>query len=219
MNLFDKARKEAVVEKKTEEPGTTGTVEIQDLHQLASIGTVIDALNTLYSTLETKVKATMVEKFVELGMQKKHQPANFEGAEKDARASCQLKKRSNRSALKPEEMKILDEHGISTEDMVTRKEAFVINPRYMDDQKLLAKISKKLSEIKDLPDDFIQLQTEISSKATTNTTIEEVFAKVGDIEQVRTLIHIVASPAIKFRLENGNIDEAIQLVTNILTEK
>jgi len=218
MNLFEKARKE-VVEKKTNEPSTTDTVEIPGLHQLASVGTVIDALNTLYSTLETKVKATMISKFIELGVQQKHQPANFEGTEKNARSSCQLKKRSSKSALKPEEVKILDEHGISTEDMVSREEAFVINPKYTGDQKLLAKISKKLSEIKDLPEDFIQVQTKISSKATTSTTIEEVFAKVEDVEHVRTLVNIVASPAIKFRLENGDIDEAVKLVINILTEK
>ena len=210
-NIFEKARKNAP----TTEEKQTKAVEINDLHLLTSLGIVITAVQTLYATVEGKVKGIVADKFIELGTASKHQPKNFEGVDGDARASCQLRKRVSRSALTEEQVAFCTKHGISTQEEVKQEEKYAVNEKYHEDQATLEKASKCLVKA-GLPEDFIVLQPKIATMGTTKTSIEEVFAKVPNRDDIRVLLDIVSTLALGLKLEGGDVREAIKTVTKIL---
>lgn len=212
-NLFDKARQEVA----SVSQDNTGGVEIKGLQRYAAIKAVQKALEAVAKEAEATAKSNMVGEFIKRGIASHHQPGNFEGREGSALAGCQLRKRTSASKLGAEEIEILTKCGISTEEVEAQKEAFTINTKYTNDQDLLAKISEKLNEIPDLPNDFIVMQPKVAYKITSDRSIEEVFATCKDETTLKALLQIVATPAIK--LEKADMQEAIQVVSEILLGK
>jgi len=213
-DVFKKAKSQAKKQAKAKED----TVELEGLYNLTSIQLVIDALSTLKKKIDAEVRDRMVDAFVANGIALQHQPSNFTGEDQGATASCQLRKRSTKSVLTETEVELLTEHGVSTEEIIVRDEAFFINPVYTRDQKLLGRISKKLKEIKDLPEDFIQFQAKLSGTATTKTSLDEVFINVRNADVVKELLSIVATTAINNRLEGFDINKGLKLVKQLLAE-
>jgi hypothetical protein len=216
-NMFEKAKANAVPAEQKKGKGKVPTVEIPELHLLTSLGIVLQTVRTLYATVEGKVKATVKEKFIEMGTSEKHQPKNFEGVDGEARASCQLKKRSSTSTLSEEEKAILEKFKLSFKKDVKQQGAYIVNPVHAGNQEYLEKAAKHLGKA-GLPEDFIIWQPEVYSIVTTDESIEEVFARVSDPKDIHMLLDVVASLALKPNLD-GDPTEAIREVTKILLEK
>jgi hypothetical protein len=203
-NIFVKAKQNAKVEPKQE-----GTVEIPGLRRLAALNIVIKALDALKTTEETAVKTTLKETFVKRGMELGHQPKNFTGVEGDASANCQCKKRSSRSSLTDEEVTLLEKFKIAYKKDISQPEAYTVNEKYVNDQEILKRVSKLL--IKAGLEDFITLQSEKFTFVTTEVSIEEVFNKIANTDDVSMLLEIVATLAMKFT-EDGDTAEAFKIV-------
>ena len=137
--------------------------------------------------------------------QSNKRPENFRGFEGSASASCEFRKRSIRSVLTEEEVGALEKDGIPVGSEVMVPSRFIINPEYMMDQALLQKISDAMRKVPGLPENFIVLQAEQSSRVVTDETVDKVCER-GLITQ-----HFdkVATMAIKAKLENELDIEAV----------
>lgn len=202
-NMFDKAKTAGPKETKAKKGKQKREVALKDLSTLANIKSVISALEGLQATAEASVKNQMREEFITEGAAIKRRPENFKGIDTGASASCQIRKRSNRSVLTQDEIDLLEEHDISYETLEDIPETFIINPEHAKDEKLLVKISKALEKVPGLPDDFIQHQASKQRRVVTDDSIQEVFAnpKVTD-----ALFDVVAVLATRVKLESDPKD-------------
>lgn len=191
------------------------TVKLAGLEQLGAIDAVMKALTALRATVEMDVKSGMTAEFIKRGMAKQTRPENFKGEEGIATASCQLKKRSSTSPLSDSEIELLTEAKISVETVDLVAETFVINPAYKDDQVLLGKIEKKLSTIKDLPEDFIMKQAGVSRTIVGETALDEVFA-FDSADMIAQFLPMVSSLAIKPTLNEDDVSKAFEIVSKIM---
>jgi hypothetical protein len=196
VNVFAKATEVAKTATPTTKAGA-GSFVVAGLKKLAALDTVIRALSTIRDTSEAEVKQAAVGEAVARGMKAGKQPENFELRDVDATAGFQLKKRNSRSTVKEEEAAILDSFGISTEEIVDRPEMFGVNSKYAQDQATLEKVSKFL--VKAGLDDFIVMQTKVARCVTTETSIAEVFQKIKNVDDVRQLLPLVSSLALKIK--------------------
>jgi len=196
VNVFAKATEAAKTAAPTTKAGA-GSFVVAGLKKLAALDTVIRALSTIRDTSEAEVKQAAADEAVARGMKAGKQPENFELRDADATAGFQLKKRNSRSTVKEEEAAILDSFGISTEEIVDREEMFGVNPKYAQDQATLEKVSKFL--VKAGLDDFIVMQTKVARRVTTETSIAEVFQKIKSADDVRQVLPLVSSLALKIK--------------------
>lgn len=213
MNMFDAAKaapKKVATKKAAKEKAE---VTIVGLEELAVIKTVSKALEGLSDSLESEVKEQIASAFVQTSNGKK--PENFRGVENDASASCELRKRSSRSVLSVDEQALLAEYNISTEIVEDVTEAFVINPKYKDDQALLSKVSTALGKVNGMPEDFIVHQAQEARVVTTATSLDEVFAN-PNAEVVAQLLKVVGTLAIKPVLNTTDISTALAKLDAIL---
>ncbi len=201
-NLFSTAATLEVAPKKTSKADTKEKIKIEGLEDYAMVVSLQKNLDALKETLEGSVKAQMKEVFTR---QSNKRPENFRGIENHASASCEFRKRSIRSVLTEEEVGALEKDGIPVGTEVTVPSRFIINPEYMMDQALLQKISDAMRKVPGLPENFIVLQAEQSSRVVTDETVDKVCEK-GLITQ-----HFdkVATMAIKATLENELDIEAV----------
>jgi hypothetical protein len=198
VNVFAKATETAkIAAPTTATKAGAGSFVVAGLKKLAALDTVIRALSTIRDTSEAEVKQAAVGEAVARGMKAGKQPANFELCDADATAGFQLKKRNSRSTVKEEEAAILDSFGISTEEIVDREEMFGVNSKYAQDQATLEKVSKFL--VKAGLDDFIVMQTKVARRVTTETSITEVFQKIKSADDVKQLLPLVSSLALKIK--------------------
>jgi hypothetical protein len=214
MNMFAAAttvttKKPAKATKKAE------TVSVPGMLAYASVCAAITALGGLKATLEGRVKGTMLDHFIKVGMERKSRPDNFEGTEGVATASCQLKVRGGNSPLKPEEVEILNKHDIPVTLIDEVEECFIINPAYKDDQKLLEQVSKALQGVKGLPADFIMKQEQ--KKAVANEDAMNAVFKLADADLVRDLMPLVAIPSVRPTLEGETaVTDAFVLINSLV---
>jgi hypothetical protein len=189
-------------------------IEIAGLENLAAIDAVIKALTALKATVESDVKGTMAEHFIEAGAAKNGRPENFRGTDGKASASCELRARSSSSPLAPADVELLDRHGISHQTVETTIETYVINPAYKDDQALLGKVEKALKKVGGMPEDFILLQQGVAKTITTETSLDEVFRLNKNVAS--GLLGVVGVLAVKPKLESGDINDAFTIVQSLL---
>ena len=208
-NLFENAKKSPTKTAAPKKKSDKVEVEIEGLETYATIKTVTKALEGLFETVKADVNSDMVDQFVLHG-----NATSFTGTEGDATASMQLRKRSEKSVLSADEQALLEKNGVSMETIEDQRETYVINPDYKDDEKLLAKVSTAISKVKGVPADFIVHQEQKARVVTTATSIDEVFA--GDPKMVDALLAIVAVPAIRAKLNSGDISDAIAKLEDIL---
>lgn len=210
-NLFQKAQETAKTTPTTKGK-SAGAYVVAGLKKLAALDTVIRSLSTLRDTSEAEIKQAAVDEMTQRGLKAGKQPENFDLVEDDASAGFQMKKRSSRSVLKEEEIAILDQFKISTEEIVDREEMYGVNPRYAADQKTLEKVSKFL--VKQGLDDFIIMQTKVARRVTTETSITEVFQKAKTADEVKQLLPLVSSLALK--IKDIETRQAFQIALDIL---
>jgi hypothetical protein len=188
---------------------------IVGLRNFAAVDEVIKSLTAIKTTIQAEVKQAQLTYFIVEGMRAKRRPANFEGFEGDATASCELRVRSSASVLTPEEQELLTENSISFEQSDKIVETYIINPKYAADQDMLEKVSKALSKVAGLPEDFIQLQSHKVATAS-EKSIDEVFA-LTDVAKVTALLPIVTTLATgKAAIKSEDTGAAFKAVTAIL---
>jgi hypothetical protein len=212
-NLFSVA-KSLENPKVASSPKTKTTIE--GLQMYASCLSVVEWVNGIAASYRTQVQDQARELFLDQGMKTESQPASFDAEEGVASANIQCRKRSSASALTEIELDVLNANGIKAVEVKSNVETFVFNPelskRIMNNPKLAMAISEALNSIDGIGEDPIQVQEATSKMIVGDDTIREVF-KMKDRETVRSLMSIVCTqPAIRAKLEDGNVDAAIERV-------
>ena len=171
---------------------------IEGLSDLAAINAMMTALEGLKASIETSVKAQAFNSFMSLtGVGVK--PDSFTGIEKNATGSMELRKRGTNSALSTDEAAVLVSHGITPFKEVIAPELFGINPKYAGDEEIMLKVEQALSEVDDLPEDFIVKQEEKSKLVVSEANMTEAFAAKNKLsaEAYEALVRIVTTQAVK----------------------
>ena len=196
-NMFAQAKANAAEPKaKAKSKKDRDEVTVDSLNEYAAVDYVIKTLESLKETYKGEVTDQMMTYFVETGLRFKAQPKNFTGTDTNATASCQLRKRTSRSNLTPADTDTLDNLGISYDTVEDVTTTYIINAKYKDDEKLLGKVNVALSKIKDIPEDFIEMQVGQPRKVVTDVSVREAFdlTDAGDLESA---LNIVATFAIR----------------------
>lgn len=208
-NLFQNAK--VAPAKKTAKRDKVQRVAIEGLETYAYICVVEKALKGLKETYRGIVEPQMMDQFVLDGKRINRKPDNFKGTEGSAVASCELRKRSSASVLTEVEENILSKHKI---DVVPAETRFVINPEYINDSKLLQRVSDALQKVKDLPTDFIVADTK--GATVSDESIDQVFSKPERV--VRELLPIVGTMAVKPVMGELDLDTAMVQLTKVMND-
>ena len=214
-NLFDNA-KVAPAAKTNGKKADKVDVKIDGLHTVAALDAAEKAIAGLKKSLRGTIDTQIVDYFVNASAETKRQPENFRGYEEDASASCELKKRSVKSPLNEVEVKILAENNIPFEEIVDRAETFIINPKYVEDEKLMMRVGMTLGKIPGMPEDFIQKQEAVRSTVVSEESLPTVFA--GPTDKVAELLRIVGVIALKPKLDETNLAEVMELIRDLVAE-
>ena len=206
----------APVAKKNGKKAEKVEVKIDGLRTVAALDAAEKAIKGLKESLRSSVDAQIVDYFVNASALTKRQPENFRGYEDDASASCELRKRSTRSPLNEVEVKILSENNISVEEVVDRAETFIINPKYVTDEKLMNRVGMTLGKIPGMPADFIQKQEAKKTTVVSENALPEVFAKPSD--KIAELLRIVGVIALKPTLANTDLAEVMSLIGELVAD-
>lgn len=216
MAMFDKSQK--ISSAKTTKKVTKQEIGIDGLKTYAAIDSIEKALKSLKSVYRDPVEESMIKHFIDVAVDTKSRPENFVGKDKNAKASCELRQRSSASALSEQEQEILAKHGIKTKVVEDKAETYVINPAYLNDSKLLEKISKILSKDKSIPEDLIKFQE--SNKKT--VIDEEGFAAAFKMprEALKEILPVIGTLAIKPSLDGIDaVREAFDIVKELVDDE
>ena len=230
MNLFGMAQVAETVQTSKAKKKERDVIELgeqYDAHQIVNY--VIKSLTTVLKTIEAGVKSEAFEKFASVGFSLKRRPENFKAeglletdtGEKISGGTIMLNKRSTRSPLTEQELKLFVEAGISFEDYVDVApvvQHYAINPKYFDDQELLGKMSAALAKIPGLPADVIQIvpgNPGVINKVTTETSIDEIF-QLPESNPIReTLLKLASVMAIKGTTKVESMTQAFKLLADL----
>lgn len=189
--------------------------EVTGLYELTLLDVAIKNLTSLKKTADQGVKAEAKELFMEQAAEVGKRPENFRGVEKEAEASVELRKRSERSPLKEAEVEALTEAGVPVGTVEDVTETFVVNPDYANDTKLLAKVEKALAGVKGLPEDLFLKQEGAARTVVTDETVDTVFANEELTEQ---FFDTVAVLALKPKLNEGDVGTALKYLAEVLED-
>lgn len=190
--------------------------ESQDF--LAAINALSASLETASKIYYNEVTSAMSEDFTSESMKLQKRPDNFKGIGPNSTASCQLKKRSSRSYLNDEEVKILVANKISYDvETISEElpERFFFNPEILTDSDLAEKISEKLGEIPELAGKQVVMKQAKRDKVTKNAVSDVAFdqiAKLTDAALVKQLLSIVGSYSVNAKLTTQDLDTVLDLV-------
>jgi hypothetical protein len=168
-------------------------IEIAGLEDVAAIDAVIKSLTALKKAKESQVKDAMKSYFVTTGAATKKRPENFRGIEAE----------------------LMESKGLPVEEVVETVATLVINPEYLQDQILLAKVEQQLNKIKDIPDDFIMSQEGKSKKIVGETALDVLFAEHSQ-DAIDDLLSVVGVLAVKPTLKDDDITKAMEVVNRIV---
>lgn len=172
MALFDKSKTVNTAKPKAAKRDDTVTIPVAKLASLAAIDKVMKTLKTLKETVEKEVKADAMNVFISQGRQLGKRPENFKGKDGLAEASIQLKASSSTQVLSEDVQKRLAEVNVPVKEVDTVVETFVLNPAYMADADLMAKVEAALDGI--VPEDFFLHQSQKKVICDGNNTIDAI---------------------------------------------
>lgn len=212
MSMFTNAQ--VLKEKKpVKKAGSKVEVSMDGLKQFAEIDALIKALSAVQATLDADIKGRALNYFIENAGGKR--PESFRAIEGIASASIELRKRSSRSALTDQEVEQLTKFGATPEKAIVVQKMFGFNPKYTEDQAVLAKIETALTKVSDLPEDLIVVQEEKSGYIVGEDTIDKAF-KLGATAEV---VLMVGTLAVKPKLDETDIGVIIESVKGLLIPK
>lgn len=213
MSLLSKADKAALVKAGTIVIAPKGkkvnAVEIDGLEDYAIADALIKTLIAIKDTLGEPVKDQSRSVFLQSDGIKR--PANFKAVDGEAEASIQLKKRTTASRLSDTEVALLQSKDIPFDTVDDVPEAYAINPKYLTDSALLARIEK----VKGLPDDFIVKQVAVSKHVVSDETVDAVFSK----GLAHELLDVVTSLAVKAKLNSPAEKKTLEFVKSVLSSR
>ncbi len=133
-------------------------VELEGLMNVVALRQVAEKVRELLITAEIDTKWRATQHFIADGCAKGQKPESFIGVEDIASGIVAMRVRSVNSPLTADEIAALDAEGIPYEKAVEQEETYAINPRYLGDKKLLAKMDAALRRIPGLPEDVFVKQ-------------------------------------------------------------
>jgi hypothetical protein len=202
--------------KKSTKKGAKAEIQIAGLEVYAALDAAYKTIEALKVSARENIDTQIKAYFVREGAALKAQPANFRGIDSDASASCELRKRSNRSALNEQEVQLLEEAGIPVDSIQDKPETFIINPAYLADTAMMNKVGEVLGTIPGIPIDFIQKQEAQTTAVVSEESLAALFEKkLADIE---ALLPILTTTAIKPTLAADKTAEALRLVAEKIAE-
>lgn len=210
-NLF-KTAKVATKPVKVAKSKDKAEVQITGLGDLAAVDALIKTLTAVKETLEADVKAQALAEF-KSQVAATHKYENFRGIGEGASASCEFRKRSSASALNEADIDLLNHYGLPFGQNVSVESCYRINPKYTGDSKLLEKISNAISKVKDVPEDFIELQEGVSKPVVTEDTINMACKKPEAFDAVAS---VIGTLAIKPKLDSTDTAEVFETVKALL---
>ena len=190
LNMFEKAKSVPVAVKAVKGKDKE-VIVLQGLEDVAVLDTLIKTLSALKDTLREPVTEQMREQFI-------GGAENFDGVEGLATASAQLRKRSVKSALTPDEVQLLIAAKVPVGEAETVPERYIINPAYADNSAMLKKVSDALSKVPGMANDFIQFQAGVKDKVVTDETFDAV---MKDSKKAAQLIDVVGVLALAPKLD------------------
>lgn len=210
-NLF-KTAKVATKPVKATKSKDKAEVQITGLGDLAAVDALIKTLTAVKETLEADVKAQALAEF-KSQVAANHKYENFRGIDEGASASCEFRKRSSASGLNEADIDLLNSYGLPFGQNVSVESCYRINPKYTGDSKLLEKISNAISKVKDVPEDFIELQEGVSKPVVTEDTINMACKKPEAFDAVAS---VIGTLAIKPKLDDTDTAEVFETVKALL---
>ena len=208
-NLFATAK--VIAPKVTKAKAAKTEITMPGLQQYAELKALQGAIAAVLGTMETEIKGTAFDMFIETAEATHKAPESFNGTEGIASVNVQMRKRGTNSPLNDAELAILTDAGLTAYEETSVQELFAINPTYATDDKLLAKVSKALEKI--VPADFIMKQDKKAKMVVSAETMESAF-RMSTINP--DVIKIVTTMALKPKLESVDIDAILADVKDLL---
>ena len=189
-------------------------ITVPGIRQYAMACSVLKTAEAIKTSLNDTLKQAVREIFIARCAD--GNTANFKGIEENAEGSIQLRKRSGASPLTAEEMELLDANEIPYEKEETVVGTFVINPEYLEDEKLMEKAAKALSKA-GLPEDFIMAQESRFKYVVTDETIQTIHKKGLVASLIDTCFTLSVSA--KVPENDADLQNTVNIVTKALTPK
>lgn len=185
----------------------------EQLDTSAAIDALVTSLSSMKETIDEEIKEKMAEEFVKEAIYTHRKPESFRGTGTESSASCEIRKRSTRSLLREEELKVLQMHGIKTETKVIKEavpEQYIINPKAFAEPKLLQQISKKLAGMTTEDGEGIvmlqEAQPAVESEVVGANAIDEAARTIEDPAHLANVFEILTVNALgKFKLDNASL--------------
>lgn len=214
MSLFANAKplaKPAVAVKNEKE-----SIEVAGLEDYAKLDALVKSIGTVQKTVGAGIKDdVMADLFYNKAMSDGELPESMEGVEGIAKASLECRKRGTNSPLSDQEVEVFQNHGLTPKKAVITHEAFVINPKYTNDMKLLAKINKLLEG--KVPEDLFQTQEEVSKYVVDDELVKEACSMKDELP--REVFMLMTVLAIKPKLTETNIGQILDDVKPLIVEE
>lgn len=191
-----------------------------ELNVCAAIDALTKTLDAVKKGMVETVKEKMADEFVKESLKSHRKPTNFRGRSSKATANCEIRKRSTKSILQPEEVAYLKTHGISTETKIVKEavpERYFFNPKAFEDENLVQLISEKLDGLKTADgENLVMLQegkAAVEEQIVTDTVLNDVANTITDGELLRELFSIVSVSALgKFKLDDTSLENVFAIL-------
>ena len=179
----------------------------------AAIGALLGSLGSIKETLDEELKQTMTDEFVAEAIKTQRRPESFKGVSDEASASCEIRKRSTRSVLSPEEVTILQNYGVEVETKTIKEavpERYIINPKAFAEPELLQEISNRLAGLETKDGEGLVLLQEakkaVEAKVVGINALDDVSRKIKDEHKLERIFDIIAVNALgKFNLKDKSL--------------
>jgi hypothetical protein len=186
----------------------------------AAIDALTTALNSIKETIDEEIKDKMTAEFVAEAHKTQRKPESFRGVSEKASASCEIRKRSTRSVLKPEEVDILRKYGLEIETKEIKPavpEHYVINPKALEDVELVEEISSRLEGLTTKDGQGIIMLQEGREAETAevvgNNILNEAAKKIKKKHILEKVFNIVAVNALgKYNLKDSSLSNIFAIL-------
>lgn len=169
--------------------------EIKGLENLAKLKAMGELISSMTKTLEASIKVAGFAIFMDT--KGSVRPSSFEALDGTATCSVEMRKRGVNSALSEEEVLVLRSENIEPAKQVITPKLFAINPAYMEDTALLAKIEKALTKL-GVPEDLIVKQDEVSKFVVNDEMLDSAFKTTG----TEAVLSIMTTMALRPKLSD-----------------
>lgn len=220
VNLFSGMKVNKIAPKKAMKKGAKPQVEFgPELDVLAALKTLSDVIETYQAEFDGEVRQQVDSEFLDYAIEHKTKPITFEAISDKAKATCSPVKRSTRSALKPEEVALLQEYGVPferNEISAEIPELIGFNPELEMTPAIQAKISKALASIDELKGQQVFVKQEAQEAQYTyvvsELSAEYVCNNIADKEVLAKLLSIVQNKSLKVQLQ---ADSSVSLLDQV----